>query len=108
MNELKFFAVDGCKVTHPHSAAGSSRFIGYDQVTGAKLTTLGKTDGVPDDGSARVEAILNEVRRDKCLTPADEYTAKRCGLPAPSAVAAAPETPAASAGTTETAKKGAK
>jgi hypothetical protein len=63
----------------------TARYVGWKlnpRPTGKhdRYIPMTEPDSVPDDNSPKVRALINEVRRDKCLRPADQYTAERCGL----------------------------
>jgi hypothetical protein len=112
MPKLSFLAVEGAKVRHPYQAntngevAGHPpRYIGWKRENGAWVLDEQPTE-IENDGSAKVRALCNEVRRDKCLKPVDSYTASECGMPdptpSPKKKQAAPSAPATSAQTPAT------
>ena len=96
MKQLLFYAEPECKVRHPYTprdmqnpsvgvVGQTARYVGWKidkdaTDKAARYVPMTEPDSVPDDNTPKVRALLNEVRRDKCLKPADAYTAERCGV----------------------------
>lgn len=83
MRKLSLRACGDAKVRHPFAAVvhgQPAQYVGWVSTPNG-LAPRKEPEVITDDGSMKFENFLREIRRDRCLEPADADTAELCGVP---------------------------